>query len=370
MSLGGGALTARLRHVYGAFEARLRRVCAAIIESIPGTTEGGRMSRERIGLMAILVFATAIPIPVLAQDGVVVEGRVFEFGSTSVIFNARVELEGHGATLTSVVGTFRFEDVEPGEYTLRVDAFGYASESRVLTVDSATTVLVPLQIAPLPLDSLGVELREIDIEGRVRDPERDLLLMDAEILTNQIEGTWTDAHGRFKLEDVLAEVPLRVIVRAFGYLAVDTILLPDEDEDYVFEVEPDPWVERMIEEQVERLDERSVGVRAVFMPPMDRERLLRYAGTFTLLDALEVEYRERRIDQIACVFIDERQEYVPVDVLLQTTLPEELERVELLFDGRMLRIYTREFMQYMFDLELELRAPILIDVLGGSPTCF
>ncbi len=326
------------------------------------------MGRERIALLATLVLATAIPIPVLAQDGVVVQGRVFEFGSTSVIFNARVELEGYGATLTSVVGTFRFEDVEPGEYTLQVDAFGYASDTRVLTVDSATTVLIPLQVAPLPLDSLAVELREIDIEGRVRDPERDLLLPDVEILTDQIEGTLTDAHGRFKLDDVLAEVPLRVIVRAFGYLTVDTILLPDEDENYVFEVEPDPWVENMIEEQIGRLEARSVGFRATFMPAMNRERLLRYAGTFSLLDALQVEYRERNMDRIDCLFIDERQEYVPVDFLLQTTLPEELERIEFLFDGRMLRIYTREFMQYMFDLELELRAPVFIDLLG-APFC-
>ena len=107
---------------------------------------------ERVVLMAILVLATLIPIPALAQTGVVVQGRVFEFGSTTVIWNARVELEGHGATLTSTAGTFRFEDVEPGGYTLRVDAFGYASESRDLTVDSAMTVLVPLEVAPLPLD--------------------------------------------------------------------------------------------------------------------------------------------------------------------------------------------------------------------------
>ena len=98
------------------------------------------MSRERIALMAILVLATAIPIPVLAQDGVVVQGRVFEFGSTSPIWNARVELEGHGATLTSLAGTFRFEDVEPGEYTLQVDAFGYASPFTALVATSARPI--------------------------------------------------------------------------------------------------------------------------------------------------------------------------------------------------------------------------------------
>ena len=94
---------------------------------------------ERIGLMAILVLATAVPIPVLAQ-GVVVQGRVFQFGSRVVIRNATVDLEGHGAMLTTAGGTFRFEDVEPGEYTLRVEALGFSPESRVIEVDSTTTV--------------------------------------------------------------------------------------------------------------------------------------------------------------------------------------------------------------------------------------
>ena len=94
---------------------------------------------------------------------------------------------------------------------------------------------------------------------------------------------------------------------------------------------------------------------------MDRERLLRYAGAFTLLDALAIEFRNREVDQIPCVLIDERREdFLPIETLLQTTLPEELERVELLFDGEMLRIYTREFMQYMFDRDLRLRAPVWV----------
>ena len=89
--------------------------------------------------MVILVLATAIPIPVLAQDGVILQGRVFVSGGTAAVVNARVELEGHGATLSSVSGMFRFERVEPGIYTLQVYAFGYASETRSLTIHSDTS---------------------------------------------------------------------------------------------------------------------------------------------------------------------------------------------------------------------------------------
>lgn len=147
--------------------------------------------------MAILVLATAIPIPVLSQTGAVVQGRVIRAGGTAGIQNARVELEGHGATLTSAEGAFHFEGVESGGYTLRVDAFGYASDSRFLAVDRDTTLTIPLEVAALLLDSLLVELRRIDIDGRVRDGGRDLSLGDADVLTDQGRATRTDVNGRF-----------------------------------------------------------------------------------------------------------------------------------------------------------------------------
>ena len=331
-----------------------------------------QMSYTKGVLLLALALVSATPIPVLAQ-GVVVEGRVFEAGGTASIWNARVELEGHGSTLTSRAGTFRFEDVEPGEYTLQVDAFGYDSESRVLAVDSATTVLVPLEIDPLPVDSLLVQAGTTDLDGLVRDPERDLLMVNVEILTNQVEGTQSDAHGRFTLDNVLEGVPIRVMVRPFGYLTVDTILVPDKDDErYVFEVEPDPWVEEMIAVQIVKLEERVAGIRAVGMRPMNRERLIFYAGTHTLGDAIDFEYRLGGTERITCVFIDEKEISVilPIDHFLQTTLPEELERVELL-GFSMLRIYTREFIQEMFELELELRKPVIFPAIPlpvGDPT--
>ena len=323
---------------------------------------------ERIGLIAILVLATVVPVPVLAQT-VVVGGRVFEFGSTSVIWNARVELEGHGATLTSVAGTFRFDDVEPGEYTLRVDAFGYASDVRQIVVDGAIPVLIPLRVAPLPLDSLVVDAREVDVEGLVRDPLHDLLLVDAEVLTDQRPGTLTDAHGRFKIDNVLEDVPLHVMVRAYGYLRVDSIILPDEDETYIFELQPDPWVEDMIADQIGLIEERPAGLVTVGRQPMDRETLLKYAGTHTLGDAIDFEYF-RGVQGIECVLVDEKlQHFLPLETLLQGILPERLERIEVLFGGAMLRVYTREFMQDLFDLVVELNQPFYFQPPFGDPIC-
>ena len=315
---------------------------------------------ERIGLKTILVLASAIPFPVLAQTGSVA-GLVFESGGTAGIPNATVELEGHGETLTSAAGTFRFDGVEPGVYTLRVDAFGYTSEVLLLAVDGNTTVRVPLEIDPFLLDPLVVEPRAIDIKGRVRDPGRDLSLVDAEVFTNQVPGTLTNSHGRFKIDDVLEGVPLRVIVRAFGYFPVDTILLPDEDESYLFELKPDWLVERMIEVQVGRIEERAAS-RSTGRRAMNRERLLRYAGRADLQTAIEFEYGLRLEGRDGCVYIDEKRFRGIGDQgalsLLWTMLPEEVERIEFLYKGG-LRIYTREFIQEMIASDIELRPPPL-----------
>jgi len=92
----------------------------------------------------------------------------------------------------------------------------------------------------------------------------------AEILMGQIPETRTDAHGRFTLDDVLEDVPIRVIVNAFGYLPVDTILLPGEHQSYLFEPVVDPVLERMIEVQVGRIEERSDGYFTGGMRPIAR----------------------------------------------------------------------------------------------------
>jgi hypothetical protein len=331
-----------------------------------------RPSSRLHGLVAALFLATAFPLPAWAQVGVIVEGRIYDADSGIGIQNATVELGGHGSTLTSLAGTFRFERVALRAYILRVEAFGYAAASRFLSVAADITVSIPVVIAPFALDSVLVESRLIDLEGRVRDPTRDLDVVDAEILTDQVETTWTRARGQFDLEDVVADIPLRIVVLAFGYFAVDTILLPDEDEDYLFEVEPDPMVERMIEVQVHRLEDRASPRRSVLMRPMNRDRVLTHAGRRTVAGMLEWEYGSR-LRGVRCVLVNEEQllgAWEPSSLF--HILPEGVERVEVLFGGAMVRIYTREFMREMVGREVELRAPIYFHPFperGVDPLC-
>ena len=152
-----------------------------------------------IGLLVILMFATGIPMPVLAQVDVVVEGRVYDARSGAGIQNAVVTLEGHGSTLSAEPGTFRFGGVEPGDYVLRVQGFGYVDFTTAVSVVRYAMVSVPLEAAPLALDSIVVEARTLDFDGRVRDPTLDYFLFDAQVFSDQGHEEWTNEHGRVDL---------------------------------------------------------------------------------------------------------------------------------------------------------------------------
>jgi hypothetical protein len=209
----------------------------------------------------------------------------------------------------------------------------------------------------------------IDIGGRLRDRTRDIYVVDAEVLTNQVEPVITGAGGRFGLDDVLEGVPLRVVVQALGYVTVDTTFVPARGTRYDFDLQPDPRVEAMIEAQAFRLEERGEPRGTAMLRAMDRDRVLGYAGGHTVATMLEWEYG-RRLGSVRCLLVNEEpwlSDWQPWTLF--HILPEDLERVELLFDGQMLRIYTREFMREMISRDVELRTPVFVDRLFVDPIC-
>jgi hypothetical protein len=317
-----------------------------------------------VGLLA------ALPVSALAQAGSVVEGRVLDAASGTVVRNAIVDLANHGSTLTDEGGHFRFEAVPAGAYTLRVDAFGFAVESRALDIVGDTALVVSVRYEPFALDPVVVESRLIDISGRVFDPVRDMAVVDAEVFTNQVEGDVTGPHGRFEVDDVRADVPLRVVVQALGYVTLDTVFVPDEDQRYELDLLPDPRVEALIDIQSLRLHDRDSPTGTAMLQPMGRERALEYAGNHTVATMLEWEYG-RRIGRVACTLVNEVQwvfDWQPAT--LTQILPEDIQRIEFLFEGKMMRIYTREFMREMINREVELRMPVYVERLGTDPVCY
>ena len=325
-------------------------------------------------IAALLWLACGSVSPAAAQTLVTVEGRVYASDTGSGIVNAIVTLEGYGSVLTSASGAFRFDQVDPGarglEAALEVVAFGYAEASVTVSLNADVTVDVPLTPEPIALDSLTVDLETLDFDGLVRDPERDLRIVDADVLSSQGHAERTNSHGQFDLDDVYEGVPLRIAVRSFGYLPLDTVLVPDDERRHEFDLRVDSAAQRVIDMQVERIIEVTRGRRSV-RRPMDRERLLRYAGAHTVYDMLLAEYGYR-LQRVGCIVVDEEQILASRGwrSYLSTMLPEELERVEFLFGGGMLRIYTRAFIQRMSVARVELREPMMfprprVDALCG-----
>lgn len=321
------------------------------------------------GLIAAVSLSAIVPAPARSQTDVVVRGRVYATDTGAGIPNAIATLDGYGSVLTSDAGSFRFDGVAPGRRSLRIEAFGYEDASLELDLAANTVVDVPLTPAPLELDSLRIELETLDFDGRVMDPEEDLRVVGAEVLSSQGHEERSNAHGDFDLDDVYRDVPLRIVIREFGYLPLDTTLIPDDDERHEFDMAVDSAVQRVIDMQVERIADVTRG-RSSVIRSLDREGLLRFSGTFTVYDMLLYEYG-RRLQRVQCIVVDEEQIQRSRGwrSYLSTMLPEELERVEFLFGGGMLRIYSREFIRRMSVGRVELTRPLMFPRPRVEPLC-
>jgi hypothetical protein len=155
-------------------------------------------------------------------------------------------------------------------------------------------------------------------------------------------------------------------VLAFGYMPINAILSVFEDTTLVFELEPDPVMQRMIAVQVARLEERSRPHLAAIMPPMDREYLMANRNA-TALDLIRYRYGQR-INRVGCILIDDRQSYNGLDEL-NHYLPDELERIEMLYRGAMLRIYTRDYLSKLVGGGVTLVKPLYVQGLSKTPFC-
>ena len=314
---------------------------------------------------ALLGGAILLPSRTLAQTTYTLEGRVIE-ASGDGIQNATVALDGIGFRLTDEEGAFRFAGVPPRSYTVRVEALGYEPVTQTVDLEDDRTLTIEMEVSPFELDSIVVESHVIEIEGRVWDPVQDEPVASAEIVSNQADPTRTSWGGRFELR-VAEGVPLALRVRAFRFLPLDTLFVPEEDGRYRLELAIDPVVARMLEQEIVRLDDRAGGRRAVGMGPFNRDELRRWRGA-TLADLMKFSFpiRSRRLQ---CIVFNERDVGMEmVGPTLSTTFLDDIERVEFLFRGAMMRVYTKEFMRTMVGGGLELRRPVYVDI-SRRPFC-
>lgn len=314
----------------------------------------------------------ALPPTLLAQDGIEFRGQIVDATSGFPVSNALVSLIGHGAVLTSEQGRFRFVVDEPGDYTLVVEALGYSRLELPVSLSSDVDLSLPVEPAPLLLDTIVVELETLDFDGRVRDPRLEARVYDAHVRSDQGHDEWTSLTGRFNLDDVYENVPLRMMVNGFGYMPLDTTFIPDDRERYVFDLLPDPVGQRMIEVQTLRLSERTRSGRwyrphRSLRSEVSREDMARSVSDGSLQTVLEATYPLHVLRRVSCFLIDERPTNSRAErtAVLQGTLVQELERIELLeFPGQngalMFCVYRRRFFQELVATNRELRTPLLI----------
>lgn len=327
------------------------------------TNGSGR--RTHLGGVLALAMTAGLPSIAVAQSTHTVTGRVGEVGGAPIA-GALVELEGYRPAITTRRGSFSFDGVVPGMHTIRVTAFGYEDASELVVIQRDTTLAFSLAVAPFQFDSLIANAQQIRLRGNVRDAGRDRPVVGAEIFTDMGGATDSNAAGRFEV-NAWAGVPVRVLVRAFGYLPLDSVVLGESGVNHSFPLREDPVVRQMLHAAVEQIEERAKGRIAVTMRPLDREKLLRWRGA-SLQEVLRGEF-PTRVRRIQCVVVDE-EALTPLGAegVLATTPAWDVHRMEFLFRGAMLRIYTRDFMRTVLGRELSLNPPVYIDA-ASPPFC-
>ena len=313
-------------------------------------------------LAVLLVAAGAAPS--LAQSTATLAGRVVERGSDAGLAGATIEV-GSRRVVTNIDGRFAILSLPLGSHLVTVSTYGYSSQELRLQLAADTSVVVELDPEPVSLDPLLVEGRTITIRGEIYERGDDRGLLDVEVRVEPDHEAYTNTRGRFELDDIPAGPPLRFSIRGFGYLPIESVLSAFEDTTLVIHLEVDSLAQRLIQQQVSRVEDRAHPFLAAVMPAMDREYLLRNRNA-TALDLIQHRYGVF-VDRVTCILIDDRQSYNGLAELAHF-LPEELERIEVLERGKMLRIYTRDYIRDRLGQVGKLPMPVYVDYVD-PPLC-
>ena len=293
------------------------------------------------GLMAAALLA-ASGAPTSAQVPITVAGRVIERGSSVPVVGATVQLRGVAERITDDAGGFVFARVDPGAHVFRIHALGYRLAEVQAVIRADTVLRIELEPQPVGLDPLRAEGRLISIGGRVTDRASGRPLVDAVAAVSRDRTETTDLRGRFEFDRIAAGMELAVEVSALGYTPVQVPVIAQRDTSLIIPLEPDPVGQRMIAQQVERIEVRSRAVSRA-LSALDRTTLLRLSG-WTLEDVLAMRIPPTR--PVLCLVIDESPfQGGRLRDVLDAYLAQEIERVEIIDRGRMVRVYTRRFIQ-------------------------
>ena len=289
-----------------------------------------------------------------------VGGRVVGVGTATPLEGVTVELRGIAERITDERGAFSFEDVPSGGYTLRARALGYRTRDIALTLASDTTLEITLAVDPVLLDSIRADARFIDLRGTVTDRAADRAIQDATVYHSPDRNATTNLGGSFRIRRMPEGVPTVIAVTALGYLPARLTVIPESGRRIEIALDVDSVGQRMIERQVDRLETR-INAIAAPLTTVGREALLRHPA----LTAGDIVRRRLPYNRaIQCLIVDERP-FLGGDLLavLDSYYADEIERIEILARGAMVRVYTRRFIQRM--IRGAARIPPIVWGFGG-----
>jgi hypothetical protein len=322
---------------------------------------GSRSLKHLVSAPALAALALLAAHRGLAAQNITVQGRVLEQGSGDPIAGATVELSGAPRVLTNRNGLFAISPVRPGRHSLTVTMIGYQRQQLTIDVLRDTTLVIEMAVQAVRVDSLTVRARFVTLRGRVTDAVSSKPIMDAQILAGRERPTLANSMGRFRAHRIPAHQPTMVQVRALGYMPVQLRLSAARDTTIDFALQVDPIGQRMISAQIQRLEDR-VTKMPFLNTAITRTELMERHYNWTAADAIAYELRARGRDAI-CVFLDNVQQQHGL-LPLQLYLPDEIERIEFIDRGTMVRVYTRRYMQRMINGRVQLAPIVLIKELG------
>lgn len=174
--------------------------------------------------LVVLLAAALAPLSVHAQlagappdSAATVSGVVVEQGSGAPLPGAEVSLAGGPATrgvgtrVTDERGAFRFEEVPPGTYMLRVELIGYRTRADTLSVEPGADlhVVASMGVSPVPLEPLLVMARRADASAVLGFDERRARGIGSFMTHEQIE-----RRAPHRVADLFRSVPGAQVVPA------------------------------------------------------------------------------------------------------------------------------------------------------------
>jgi hypothetical protein len=301
---------------------------------------------------------------------VTIRGRVLESGNNTPIVGAAVTFGAAPRVLTGIDGTFRLPAGRTQD-TLTVVAFGYRTLRVGVDLRADTAITMRMELDPVALDSLLVRARYVNVGVRLTDGTTDRPVTGEAVYATHGRSKRTNLDGRLKFDRVPTGSLLLIDVRAFAYEPVSQLLEVSEGDTTVhIALVPDTAVTRRIAEEAARLQKRSNSLPS-WSRIIEREDLLRMVP-YTAAEAVKLYAREGL--SATCFTIDEARIHVEPGLIgaaswLEAYMPEEIERIEVLRGGAVLRVYTRRFIERMVRGEVTLQPLTYIRGMYGPAIC-